>query len=145
LRISGVGKSCVVLQLTEQVMKNTHDVTIGVEFAAKNLKVNKKTIKLQIWDTAGQENFRSITRSYYRSAIGALLIYDITRRETFEHLQEWMEEVKVNGNEAMEVLLIGNKTDLESEREVSSEEGKKFAEKEGLKFLEITATEYKKV
>lgn len=64
-------------------MNNSHDVTIGVEFAAKNLKINRKTIKLQIWDTAGQENFRSITRSYYRSAIGALLIYDITRRETF--------------------------------------------------------------
>lgn len=79
----GVGKSCVVLQLIEQKMNNSHDVTIGVEFAAKNLKINRKTIKLQIWDTAGQENFRSITRSYYRSAIGALLIYDITRRETF--------------------------------------------------------------
>lgn len=69
-----------MLQLIEQKMNSNHDVTIGVEFAAKNLKINRKTIKLQIWDTAGQENFRSITRSYYRSAIGALLIYDITRR-----------------------------------------------------------------
>lgn len=77
--ILGVGKSCVVLQFIEQKMNTEHDVTIGVEFAAKTLKINKKTIKLQIWDTAGQENFRSITRSYYRSAIGSLLVYDITR------------------------------------------------------------------
>ena len=126
-------------------MNSNHDVTIGVEFAAKNLKINRKTIKLQIWDTAGQENFRSITRSYYRSAIGALLIYDITRRDTFQHLQEWMEEVNANGNEAMQVLLIGNKTDLENEREVAYEEGKAFADKHKLKFLEITATDYKKV
>ena len=75
----GVGKSCTVLQYIEQKINTEHDVTIGIEFSAKNLKINKKIIKLQIWDTAGQENFRSITRSYYRSAIGALLIYDITR------------------------------------------------------------------
>lgn len=82
-----MGKSCSVLQFIEQKINANHDVTIGVEFAAKTIKVGKKIIKLQIWDTAGQENFRSITRSYYRSAIGALLVYDITRRETFEHLQ----------------------------------------------------------
>ena len=69
----------MVLQFIEQKMNANHDVTIGVEFAAKTLKINKQNIKLQIWDTAGQENFRSITRSYYRSAIGALLVYDITR------------------------------------------------------------------
>lgn len=75
----GVGKSCVVQQFVEQKINTEHDVTIGVEFAAKTVKVQKKIIKLQIWDTAGQENFRSITRSYYRSAIGAFLVYDITR------------------------------------------------------------------
>lgn len=77
--IRGVGKSCVVQQFVEQKINTEHDVTIGVEFAAKTVKVQKKIIKLQIWDTAGQENFRSITRSYYRSAIGAFLVYDITR------------------------------------------------------------------
>lgn len=91
---------------------------------------------MQIWDTAGQENFRSITRSYYRSAIGAFLVYDITRyfgnyfrKETFSHLKEWLEEVKSNGNASMQVLLVGNKTDLESERQVSTEEGRAFAKK----------------
>ena len=76
---TGVGKSCIVLQFIENKTRTTHDVTIGVEFGAKNLSLGNKTIKLQIWDTAGQENFRSITRSYYRSAIGSLLVYDITR------------------------------------------------------------------
>jgi small GTP-binding protein len=76
---SGVGKSCIVLQFIENKTRVTHDVTIGVEFGAKTIPINEKNIKLQIWDTAGQENFRSITRSYYRSAIGALLVYDITR------------------------------------------------------------------
>ena len=77
--IVGVGKSCVVQQFTEQKINEEHDVTIGVEFAAKTITIRKKILKLQIWDTAGQENFRSITRSYYRSAIGAFLVYDITR------------------------------------------------------------------
>jgi Ras-related protein Rab-2A len=116
-----VGKSCVVLQFIENKTRASHEVTIGVEFGAKNIKVSNKTIKLQIWDTAGQENFRSITRSYYRSAIGALLVYDITHKETFEHLREWIEEVRSNGNPYMEILLVGNKNDLEDERVVSYE------------------------
>lgn len=111
---TGVGKSCVVLQFIENKTRSAHDVTIGVEFGAKTIKVGSKNIKLQIWDTAGQENFRSITRSYYRSAIGALLVYDITRRDTFTHVKNWLEEVKVNGNPHMEILLVGNKNDLEN-------------------------------
>lgn len=88
---TGVGKSCVVLQFIENKTRTTHDVTIGVEFGAKTVPIRDKSIKLQIWDTAGQENFRSITRSYYRSAIGALLVYDITRRETFAHVKTWLD------------------------------------------------------
>ena len=79
----GVGKSCVVLQFIEQKMNDNHEVTLGVEFASRTVAVRNKNIKFQVWDTAGQENFRSLTRSYYRSAIGALLIYDITKRKTF--------------------------------------------------------------
>lgn len=101
-----VGKSCIVLQLIESQIRPDHDTTIGVEFGAKIIKVNNMNIKLQIWDTAGQENFRSIIRSYYRSAIGihmiahqgALLVYDITKRESFHSLQRWMEEIRNNGN-----------------------------------------------
>lgn len=80
-------------------------------------------VKLQIWDTAGQESFRSITRSYYRGAAGALLVYDITRRETFNHLSAWLEDAREHANENMTVMLIGNKSDLASKRAVSVEEG----------------------
>lgn len=90
----GVGKSCLLLQFTDQRFRQQHDLTIGVEFGSRTVKINEKNIKLQIWDTAGQESFKSITRSYYRGAAGALLVYDITRKETFNHLTRWLEEVR---------------------------------------------------
>jgi Ras-related protein Rab-2A len=99
----------------------------------------RKRIKLQIWDTAGQESFRSITRSYYRGAAGALLVYDITRRETFNHLSRWLEEARQNGNPDMVIMLIGNKSDMEARRQVSFAEGEKFAADHGLIFLETSA------
>merc|ERR1712072_165860 len=94
---TGVGKSCLLLQFTDRRFQPIHDLTIGVEFGARMITIDKKQIKLQIWDTAGQESFRSITRSYYRGAAGALLVYDITRRETFTHLTSWLEESKQHG------------------------------------------------
>ncbi|CAD8059655.1 unnamed protein product [Paramecium sonneborni] len=136
---TGVGKSCIVLQLIENQIRQEHDATIGVEFGAKIIKVNSMNIKLQIWDTAGQENFRSIIRSYYRSAIGALLVYDITKRDSFHNLQRWMEEIKNNGNANMVITLCGNKVDLESERAVTYEEGWQFAQQHQLIFLETSA------
>jgi Ras-related protein Rab-2A len=96
-------------------------------------------VKLQIWDTAGQESFRSITRSYYRGAAGALLVYDITRRDTFQHLSRWLEEAKQHAHENMVILLIGNKSDLEHRRAVSTQEGQEFADAHGLLFLETSA------
>jgi len=101
--------------------------------------VQGKQIKLQIWDTAGSESFQSITRSYYRGAAGALLVYDVTRRETFDHLTRWLEEARQNANANMVVMLIGNKIDLEARRVVSFEEGQKFAQEHGLIFLETSA------
>mmetsp|Transcript_23540 Transcript_23540/g.75546 ORF Transcript_23540/g.75546 Transcript_23540/m.75546 type:complete len:160 (-) Transcript_23540:780-1259(-) len=101
--------------------------------------INDRQVKLQIWDTAGQESFRSITRSYYRGAAGALLVYDITRRETFKHLTRWLEEARQNSNGNMVVMLIGNKADLEHRRAVSVEEGKQFALQNGLIFMETSA------
>ena len=83
---TGVGKSCLLLQFTDKRFQPVHDLTIGVEFGARMVTIDGKQIKLQIWDTAGQESFRSITRSYYRGAAGALLVYDITRRETLNSL-----------------------------------------------------------
>jgi Ras-related protein Rab-2A len=101
--------------------------------------VQGKQIKLQIWDTAGSESFQSITRSYYRGAAGALLVYDVTRRETFDHLTRWLEEARQNANANMVIMLIGNKVDLETRRVVSTEEGQKFAQEHGLIFLETSA------
>ena len=87
---SGVGKSCFVQQFLDGTVREGHDVTVGVEFGSKTIKVRGKNIKLQVWDTAGQENFRSITRSYYRGAIGAFVVYDMSRRITFDHIQSWV-------------------------------------------------------
>lgn len=135
----------MLLQFTDRRFQPVHDLTIGVEFGARMVNIEGKQIKLQIWDTAGQESFRSITRSYYRGAAGALLVYDITRRETFNHLTRWLEEARQNANSNMVIMLIGNKADLEHRRAVSFEEGKKFADDNGLIFLETSAKTAKNV
>ncbi|XP_044841116.1 ras-related protein Rab-2B isoform X3 [Mauremys mutica] len=106
---TGVGKSCLLLQFTDKRFQPVHDLTIGVEFGARMINIDSKQIKLQIWDTAGQESFRSITRSYYRGAAGALLVYDITRRETFNHLTSWLEDARQHSSSNMVIMLIGNK------------------------------------
>jgi len=137
---TGVGKSCLLLQFTDKRFRTDHDLTIGVEFGARLISIDGKAIKLQIWDTAGQESFKSITRSYYRGAIGALLVYDVTRRETFNHLEHWLREAKEHDrDDRMVIMLIGNKSDLGNQREVSEEEGKKFASEHGLHFIETSA------
>jgi len=136
---SGVGKSCLLLQFTDKRFEPVHDLTIGVEFGARMITITDKQVKLQIWDTAGQESFRSITRSYYRGASGALLVYDVTRRETFDHLQSWLDDARQNSNTNMTIMLIGNKSDLDAKRQVSTEEGQQFAESHGLIFLETSA------
>ena len=128
----------MLLQFTDKRFRTDHDLTIGVEFGARLVNIGGKQIKLQIWDTAGQESFRSITRSYYRGATGALLVYDISRRDTFNHLTRWLEEARQHASPKMVIMLIGNKSDLEK-REVSYEEGEKFAQENGLIFLETSA------
>ncbi|KAF7457744.1 putative ras-related protein Rab-2 [Cryptosporidium felis] len=135
---TAVGKSCLLLQFTDRRFRVDHDLTIGVEFGARIIDIDAKKVKLQIWDTAGQESFRSITRSYYRGAAGALLVYDITRRDTFNHLGKWLIDVKRNSTPNMVIILVGNKSDLDR-REVTTEEGIKFAEQNGLMFIETSA------
>lgn len=136
---SGVGKSCLLLRFTDKRFEASHDLTIGVEFGARLITIDDKQVKLQVWDTAGQESFRSITRSYYRGATGALLVFDVTRRETFEHLTTWLEDCKENSNMNMTILLIGNKIDLVEKREVSEDEARGFADKNGLLYIETSA------
>ncbi|KAL6056694.1 Ras-related protein Rab-2A [Balamuthia mandrillaris] len=136
---TGCGKSCLLLQFTDKRFQPVHDLTIGVEFGARVIDIKGKQIKLQIWDTAGQESFRSITRSYYRGAAGALLVYDITRRETFNHLSCWLEDAREHASSSMIIILVANKSDLEHQRVVSTEEGRQFAQENGLIFLETSA------
>ena len=134
-----MGKSCILLQFTDNKFRHQHELTIGVEFGAKSIQINGKTIKIQIWDTAGQEAFQAITRTYYKGAIGALLVYDITRKETFTHVTKWLEDVRTNSSKNVTVILIGNKKDLDDKRQVSFEEGEAFAKEHGLMFLETSA------
>lgn len=116
---TGVGKSCFLLRFTENRFKDQHNVTIGVEFGAKSLSVEGRVVKLQIWDTAGQESFRSITRSFYRKADGVLLMYDITNEQSFNNCSSWIQEIQENVPEQGNVLyLVGNQVDAES-REVT--------------------------
>ena len=137
---SSVGKSCLLLQFTDQRFKAAHDLTIGVEFGSRTVEVDRNNVvKLQIWDTAGQESFRSITRSYYRGAICALLVYDVTRKETFLNTVRWLTEMLEHAHSHMTIVLVGNKKDLESQREVSYEEGLEFAKKNKLIFFETSA------
>merc|ERR1711879_1015255 len=136
---TGVGKSCLLLQFTDKRFQPVHDLTIGVEFGARMISIEDKQIRLQIWDTAGQESFRSITRSYYRGAAGALLVYDITRRETFSHLSSWLEDARKHSNKDMTIMLTGNKSDLDQKRRVTYAEGEAFAKEHGLVFLETSA------
>jgi len=135
---AGVGKSCLLLQFTDKRFRAEHDMTIGVEFGHRYVDIEGEHIKLQIWDTAGQEAFRSITRAYYRGATGALLVYDITRRASFDRLAQWLMDARQNAQPNMVIMLIGNKCDLDR-REVSFEEGAWFARQNGLFFMETSA------
>lgn len=114
---TAVGKSCLLLQFIEQRFMNYHELTLGIEFGQKILSIDGKTVKLQLWDTvrttqAGQETFASIARSYYRGAAGALMAFDITNRESFEHVEKWLGELKTNTSPGTPIVLIGNKADL---------------------------------
>ncbi|KAL5544992.1 hypothetical protein UlMin_008776 [Ulmus minor] len=138
---SAVGKSNLLSRFSKNEFRLDSKPTIGVEFAYRNIQVGDKLIKAQIWDTAGQERFRAITSSYYRGALGALLVYDITRHKTFENVMKWLGELRDFGNTDMVVVLVGNKSDLNHSREVSEEEGRNLAEAEGLFFMETSALE----
>lgn len=135
----GVGKSCLLHQFTENKFVPDSPHTIGVEFGTRIVEVMGKKIKLQIWDTAGQERFRAVTRSYYRGAAGALLVYDITRRITYNHLTSWLTDARNLTNPNTVIMLIGNKKDLDAQRDVTYEEAAAFAKENGLIFIESSA------
>lgn len=136
---SGVGKSCLLLRFADDNFTDSYISTIGVDFRFRTVTVDGKTVKLQIWDTAGQERFRTITSAYYRGADGIIMVYDVTSMESFEHVEEWLSEVDRYASENTIKLLIGNKADLEDEKQVSPEQAQKFADKLGIQFLETSA------
>lgn len=115
--------------------------TIGVDFKIRTIDVDGKTVKLQIWDTAGQERFKTITSSYYKGAHGIIVTYDITERDSFAKVSEWMSEVDKHAQENISRILVGNKKDLDSQRQVPYEEGKELADHFNVRFLETSAKE----
>ncbi|KAI3900412.1 hypothetical protein MKW92_011377 [Papaver armeniacum] len=138
---SGVGKTNLLSRFTRNEFSLESKSTIGVEFATRSLNVDGKVIKAQIWDTAGQERYRAITSAYYRGAVGALLVYDVTRHVTFENIERWLKELREHTDPNIVVMLIGNKADLRHLVAVSSEDGTSFAERESLCFMETSALE----
>jgi Ras-related protein Rab-1A len=136
---SGVGKSCLLLRFADDEFTDSYITTIGVDFRFRTLPIEGKTIKLQIWDTAGQERFRTITSAYYRGADGIIMVYDTCVRESFEHIDSWVEEVNKYANDGTCKILVGNKCDDNAARQVSTEEGKKKAAELGVKFVETSA------
>ena len=136
---SSVGKSCFMLRYTDSRFKANHEITIGLEFGSKTIKLQKQEIKLQIWDTAGQENFRSIARSYYRGAVGIILMYDITNKDSFFNAFRWLNEIREVASPNIVIALVGNKTDLKEKRRVQTSEGEDFASNNSLLFFETSA------
>lgn len=138
---SGVGKSNILSRFTRNEFCLESKSTIGVEFATRTLQVDGKTVKAQIWDTAGQERYRAITSAYYRGAVGALLVYDITKRPTFDNVQRWLRELRDHADSNIVIMMAGNKSDLNHVRAVPEDDAQVLAEKEGLSFLETSALE----
>ncbi|XP_032375202.1 ras-related protein Rab-25b [Etheostoma spectabile] len=138
---SGVGKSNLLSRFTKNEFNHDSRTTIGVEFSTRTVQLRGFTIKAQIWDTAGLERYRAITSAYYRGAVGALLVFDITKHLTYESVERWLKELYDHADPHIVVMLVGNKTDLESERSVPNEEAKDYAEKNGLLYLETSALE----
>ena len=136
---AAVGKSNLLLRFTQNDFKNEYQLTIGVEFGAKNIEINNKKFRLQIWDTAGQENYRSITRAYYKNSVCAILVYDISNRESFEHISNWIEDCLAQSPKTVFMVLVGNKSDLEDYRQVTFKEGEEMAKNNNIMFFETSA------
>lgn len=135
---AAVGKSCLLRRFIDDDFKDTTH-TIGVEFGSKILTLVDRTIKLQIWDTAGQERFRSVTRSYYRGAAAAILVFDVKNRDSYNSVGAWLSDTRSLASPNISVVLVGNKTDLADQREVSFMEASRFAQENELVYLETSA------
>jgi len=136
---SGVGKSNLLSRFTRNEFNLESKSTIGVEFATKSIQADTKTIKAQIWDTAGQERYRAITSAYYRGAVGALLVYDISKRISYDNVSRWLKELRDHADQNIVIMLVGNKKDLRHMRQVQTDEAKDFCKQHKLFFIETSA------
>jgi len=137
---SSVGKSSLLYRYIDQDWNPHYVATIGVDFKVMSFERNHKVVKLQLWDTAGQERFRTITHTYYRGAHGVMLVFDVTQRESFQNLQDWLGDVRKFGSPSVPLLLVGNKYDApEAERQVSDEEALGLARELDCKFIKVSA------
>jgi len=136
---SGVGKSCMLLRFADDTYTESYISTIGVDFKIRTISLDGKTIKLQIWDTAGQERFRTITSSYYRGAHGIIIVYDVTEMESFNNVKQWLHEIDRYASEGVNKLLVGNKADLVSKKQVDTASAKELADSLSMPFLETSA------
>ena len=136
---SGVGKSCLSIKASRNYFEDFYSPTVGFEFLTFNVKVEDQNIKLQIWDTCGQEVYRSLISSFYRSASLAIIVYSIDNEESFINIDKWLNDVKSQSNPDVKIFVIGNKVDLEDKREVTYEEGENFARDNSMLFYETSA------
>ena len=133
---AGVGKSCLASRAIKNTFETDYSATIGFEFLSFTTKIDNKIIKLQIWDTCGQEVYRSLISNFYRNASLAMMVYSIISRESFIHINQWLKEIRLQSHPDVKIILIGNKSDLKDERTVSYEEAKKFQEENQLLYFE---------
>ncbi|CAI4047923.1 hypothetical protein SUVZ_12G2950 [Saccharomyces uvarum] len=137
----GVGKTSLITRFMYDTFDDHYQATIGIDFLSKTMYLDDKTIRLQLWDTAGQERFRSLIPSYIRDSRVAIIVYDITKRKSFEYIDKWIEDVKnERGEENVILCIVGNKSDLSDERQISTEEGEKKAKLLGAKIFMETST-----
>jgi Ras-related protein Rab-8A len=138
---TSVGKTCFLLRFIEDTFTHNHISTIGVDYKIKLVSFNGQLIKLQVWDTAGQDRFRCITKNYFRGSDGIMLIYDITNQASFNNIRNWISQIKDSLGDEASITLVGNKVDLESNRIVSIEDGGKLANEYNFSFFETSAKE----
>jgi len=136
---SGVGKTSILSRFAGEDVTKSHISTIGIDFKIRTIKINGDEVKLQIWDTAGQERYETITTQYYRRAHGVILVYDISRRHSYDNMRKWLKYVDEYANSNVKMIIVGNKCDLEGEREVSPEDGKQLATQYDVSFYETSA------
>ena len=136
---SGVGKTNLIKRFANNTFNSNSKATVGVEFLSKSFKINNTVFKIEIWDTAGQERYKSITAAYYKGAKGALVVYDITSKISFENIDKWMLEIKEKSSKDLKLMIIGNKSDLKDGRQVSYEEAMRKAKDTGIALMETSA------